>query len=80
MKVPSETRSSGPGRVIPKTIQLVFTSSLLSKQHNGARTKTGWPGVRMMCTSGATCICTRGLLFQKGSNITFQLSMSSSKK
>ena len=54
MKVPSETRSSGRGRVIQKTIKSVFTSSLLSMQHNGVRTQTGWPGVRMICTSGAT--------------------------
>jgi hypothetical protein len=32
---------SSPGRVIPKTIKLVFVASPLSTQHKGERAKTG---------------------------------------
>ena len=35
----------------PKTIQLVCVASLL-------RAKTGWLGIRILCTSGATCLYT----------------------
>ena len=36
--------------------RLVFVASPLSTQHNGERAKTGWLGIRIMCTSGATCL------------------------
>ena len=35
----------------PKTIQLACVASLL-------RAKTGWLGIRIMCTSRATCLYT----------------------
>jgi hypothetical protein len=34
----------------PKTMQLVCVASLL-------RAKIGWLGIRIMCPSGATCLC-----------------------
>ena len=34
---------SRPGQ--PKTLKLVFAASLLSKQHLGVKSKTGWPRV-----------------------------------
>jgi hypothetical protein len=49
---------SSPGRVIPKTIKLVFVASPLSTQHKGERAKTGWLRIRIICPSGATCIPT----------------------
>ena len=44
--------------VKPKTIELVFATSLLSTQHEGARAKTStdWLGIRIMCQSGATSL------------------------
>jgi len=47
---------SNPGPVEPSTIQLVFVASPLSIQHEEVRAKTGWLGIRIMCTSGATCL------------------------
>jgi hypothetical protein len=35
---------------------LVFVASPLNIQHEGVRVKTGWLGIRIMCTSGATCL------------------------
>ena len=37
-----------------KDYKLVFFASLLSTQHSGERAKTGWLGIRIMCTSGST--------------------------
>ena len=42
-----------------KTIKLVFiifVASPLSMEHYGERANTGWLGIRMMCSSGATCL------------------------
>jgi hypothetical protein len=39
-----------------KTITFVFVASPISTQHQGARTKTGWHRIRIMCPSGATCL------------------------
>ena len=47
---------SSPGRVKPKTIQLVFVVSPLSTHHLGERANTGWLGIKIMCRSGATCL------------------------
>ena len=45
-----------PYRIKPKTIKLVFVASPLSmQQHYGERVRTGWLGIRIMCSSGATC-------------------------
>jgi hypothetical protein len=41
-------------RVKLKTINDV--ASPLSTQHEGERAKTGWFGIRIMCSSGATCL------------------------
>jgi len=41
---------STPGRVIPKTIKLIFVASL------GVRAMTDWLGIRIMCQSEATCL------------------------
>ena len=41
-----------------KTIQLVCVDSPLSTQHSGERAKTGWLEIRIMCSSGATCLPT----------------------
>jgi hypothetical protein len=43
-----------PERVKPNTMKLVFGSSLLSTQHNGEKSKTGWFGIRIPCFSGMT--------------------------
>jgi hypothetical protein len=45
-----------PDQVKPKTIKMVFVASSLSTQHKRDRAKTGWPGIRKMCLSGATCL------------------------
>ena len=42
--------------VKPKTIKLVFVASPLSTQNKGERARTGWLGIRIMCTIGATCL------------------------
>jgi hypothetical protein len=47
---------SSPDRVKPKTIQLVFVASPLITQHYGDRADNGWPEVKIMCPSGATCL------------------------
>ena len=39
-----------------KDYKLVFVVSPLNTQHKGARAKTGWLGIRIMCQSGATCL------------------------
>ena len=39
-----------------KTIKLVFVASQLSTQFYGARAKTGWLRIRIMCPSGETCL------------------------
>ena len=44
-------------RVKPKTIKLIFVASpLFNSQHKDVRAKTGWLGIRIMCSSGATCL------------------------
>jgi hypothetical protein len=48
----------GPGRVKPKTMNLVFVASPLNTQHYGERAKMGWLGIRIMCLIGATCLST----------------------
>jgi len=35
---------------------LVFVASLLSTQHLGERSKTGWHGIGINCPSGVTCL------------------------
>ena len=40
----------------PKTIQLVLTTSLLSKQHWGVRAQTDWFWIKIMCSNRATCL------------------------
>jgi hypothetical protein len=52
----SSAVGSSTGRVNPKTIKLVFVASTLSTQYKGERAKTVWLGIRIMCTSGATCL------------------------
>ena len=47
---------SSSDRVKLKTIKLVLVASPLSTQRQGERAKTGWPGIRIMCTNGATCL------------------------
>jgi hypothetical protein len=37
---------------------LFFIASPVSAQHYGARTKTGWPGMRIMCLSEVVCLST----------------------
>jgi hypothetical protein len=37
-------------------IKLEFVGSLLSTQHWGERSKTGWLGIRIMCLSGVTYV------------------------
>ena len=37
-------------------MKLVFVTSQLTMQHYGVRAKTGWPVIRIMCRSGATCL------------------------
>ena len=49
-------RGFEPGRVKPKNVKLVCVASPLSMQHLGERAKTGWPGIGIMCPSGATCL------------------------
>jgi hypothetical protein len=49
-------RGFKPGRVNSRTDKLVFDASLLSKQHQGERGRTGWLGMRKMCPSKATCL------------------------
>ena len=49
-----EIVGSSPGRIKPKTIQLVFVASPLSTQHYGERAKIGWLGIRIMCPNGVT--------------------------
>ena len=39
-----------------KTIKLESVASSLSTQHQWERAKTGWLGIRIMCTSRATCL------------------------
>ena len=41
-----------PGRVKPRTMQLVFVASPLSTQHYAERAKIGWLGIRIMCPNG----------------------------
>ena len=43
-------------RVKQKAIK--YVASPLSTQHEGERAKTGWFGIRIMCSSGATCLST----------------------
>ena len=43
-----------PVRSNPRTMKLVFATSLLSTHHLGERAKTGWLGFRIMCLSGVT--------------------------
>jgi hypothetical protein len=45
-------------RVKPRTMTLVLATSLLSTQHKGEMTKTGWLGIRIMCPSELTCLST----------------------
>ena len=45
-----------PNRVKPKTMKLVFVASLLSMQHLGVRTKTGYLGMRIKYLSEETCL------------------------
>ena len=49
-------RGFKPGRVNSRTEKLVFDASLLSKQHQGERGRTGWLGMRKMCPSKAICL------------------------
>ena len=49
-------RGSSPGKVKPKTIQLICVASPPSAQHWGEKVKTGRLGIRIMCPSGATCL------------------------
>jgi len=64
--------SSSPDRVKPKTMQLVFVASSLSKQHLRERANTGWLGIRIMWPSRATCLsvdcCFSELVLCKSSN------------
>ena len=41
-------------RIKPKTIQLVFTASLVSTHHLEIRENTRWFEIKIMCPSGAT--------------------------
>jgi hypothetical protein len=41
-------------RVKPKTMNLVFF--LFSAKHTALRRKTGWLGIRIMCSSRVTCL------------------------
>jgi len=56
MLASSAVVGSNPDRVKPKTIKLAFVACPLSTQHAGERAKTGWLGIRIMCSSGATCL------------------------
>ena len=48
--------ASSLGRVKPKIIQVVFVDSPLCTYYKGERAKTDWFGIRIMCSSGATCL------------------------
>jgi hypothetical protein len=50
------TSGSIPGQVKLQTIKLVFAASLLSRQHQGVRTKTGWLRMRIISASVASCL------------------------
>jgi hypothetical protein len=41
---------SSPGQILPKTIKLVFAANPKLKE---VGTKTGWPGIKIMCPSEA---------------------------
>ena len=49
---------SFPSQVELKTIKLIFVASPISTPQYGqtVRTKTGYVGVRITCSSGATCL------------------------
>ena len=47
-----------PHLVKPKTIKLGFVASPLSMQHYVNRGKTGWLRIRIMYSSGPTCLTT----------------------
>jgi hypothetical protein len=40
-----------------KTVKMLFVGSPLNTQLSGKRAKTGWLDIRIMCPSGATCLC-----------------------
>jgi hypothetical protein len=44
-----------PWSGLTKTIKLAFAASPLSTQFSGARSKTDWLRIRLMCPSGGTC-------------------------
>ena len=46
--------ASGPDRVKPNIITLVFVTSPLSSHHQEERAKIGWLGIEIMCPSGTT--------------------------
>ena len=45
-------------QVKPNTMQLAFAASSLSPHHDGEKAMTSWPGIRIMCPTGALCIPT----------------------
>ena len=51
-----DDRAFEPCRIKPKTIKLVFVVSPLTTQHLGEKVKTGWLGIKIMSSSGATCL------------------------
>jgi hypothetical protein len=48
--------SSVVDRVKPRTIHLVFATSLLTTQLQAAKANTGWLGVSIICPSGVTSL------------------------
>ena len=56
-----------------KAIKLILAASPLSMRHYDERSKTCWPGIRIMCPSGWTCISAHCcFLFQWASTIKNQ--------
>ena len=48
--------SSSPCRVIPKNVKFTFAVSSFRAQYLEVRAITGWLGIRIMCSSGVTCL------------------------
>ena len=48
-----------PGQIRTKTTKLVSAASLLSMLHKGVKTKTGWPGIRIMWLSTVACLASK---------------------
>ena len=58
-----QVMGSSPVRVKPKTIKLVFDTSLLSMQHLGRRANTGWHVIRIVCPCVQRYFYPRTVLF-----------------